>query len=203
MSRFRDRRYRHDRFFKRAREERYASRAVYKLQALDEQHRLLAPGLCVLDLGCWPGGWLQYCAERVGPTGRVVGIDRSAVTLALPKQVTTLVGNVFETAPEALLQGLEAFDVVISDMAPDTTGIRFTDVARSVALVERALEIARALVAPGGHFVAKVFVGSGFDPLLDEVKATFRRVRMAKPESSRKESPEQYIVAKERKPEAP
>ncbi|MDY0001708.1 MAG: RlmE family RNA methyltransferase [Polyangia bacterium] len=206
MSNLRDRKRRHDRFYHRAKKENFASRAVYKLEALDRQHRLLRQGLRVLDLGCWPGGWLQYAAERVGPGGRVVGVDLTAVTLALPKQVTVLQGDIYELAPEALLAeagDLEAFDVVLSDMAPHTTGIRFSDVARSVALVERALAIARETLVPGGSFLAKVFVGSGFDDLLNQVKADFRRVRMAKPESSRKESPEQYIVATERRSPAP
>lgn len=199
MSSLRDPRRRHDRFYTRAKREQFASRAVYKLKALDEQHRLLAPGMRVLDLGCWPGGWLQYAAERVGPRGRVVGIDLTALTLAMPTQVTLLQGDVYAITREELLGDLSAFDVVLSDMAPHTTGIRFTDVARSVALVERALAVAEETLAPGGSFLAKVFVGSGFDALLGQVKAAFHRVRMAKPESSRKESPEQYIVARERR----
>lgn len=199
MSRFRDPRHRHDRFFKRARKEQFASRAVYKLQSIDERFKLLGQGMRVLDLGCWPGGWLQYVAQRVGPSGLVVGLDRSELTLALPAHVTVLTGDVFESTPDTLLQGLTAFDVILSDMAPNTTGIRFTDVARSVALVERALEVARETLVPGGSFVAKVFVGSGFDDLLRAVKATFHRVHMAKPESSRKESPEQYIVGTDRR----
>ncbi|MDY0003483.1 MAG: RlmE family RNA methyltransferase [Polyangia bacterium] len=199
MSNLRDRRRRHDRFYVRARSEQFASRAIYKLEALDERHGLIAKGARVLDLGCWPGGWLQYAAERVGPGGRVVGLDLTPMSIALPGNVTSLVGNAFEVSAEALLGDLEAFDVVLSDMAPHTSGIRFADVARSVELVERALVLARQTLAPGGHFLAKVFVGSGFDALLAAVKADFRRVRMAKPESSRKESPEQYIVAKERR----
>ncbi len=200
MSRFRDRRHRHDRFYKQAKQDRFASRAVYKLETLDQRFSLLRPGDRVLDLGCWPGGWLQYCAERVGPQGHVVGIDRNELRIALPAQVTVHQGNVFDTDPATLLGDLERFDVVISDMAPDTSGIKHADVARSIGLVERALEIARATVPPGGHFVAKIFVGAGFDELLTQVKQTFRRVKMAKPESSRKESVEQYIVARERKP---
>lgn len=203
MSRFRDRRHRHDRFYRKARKEQFASRAVYKLKTLDERFELLQPGDRVLDLGCWPGGWLQYCLERTGPTGRIVGLDRRELSIALPDRVRVLQGDVREMAPETLLGDLDHFDVVISDMAPDTTGIRFTDAARSVELVERALLVARATLRPGGHWLAKIFVGSGFDELLAEVKKTFRRVKMAKPEASRKESPEQYIVARERRPTAP
>ena len=199
MSRLRDKRKRHDRYYKRAKKEQFASRAIYKLEEIDKRFKLLRSGARVLDLGCWPGSWTQYCADRVGPKGRVVGIDRSKVEIALPAQVTTLRGDVFETDPETLRQGVEGFDVVISDMAPDTTGIRFTDVARSTALVERALELAEALGVTGSHFVAKIFVGSGFDDLLRLVKSRYGRVKMVKPSSSRKESAEQYIVALERK----
>lgn len=202
MSKLERREGRHDHYFHQARKEHFASRAVFKLKAIDERFKLLRPGMRVLDLGCRPGSWLQHAAERVGPSGRVVGIDRSPVDLALPRHVTTLVRDVYEITPAGLLGDLAAYDVVLSDMAPDTTGIKFTDAARSVALVERALEIAGAVLVPGGAMVAKVFVGEGFDPLLAAVKAAFRRVKMIKPDSSRKESPEQYIVAQDRKPPA-
>ena len=202
MSRLRDKRDRHDRFYKRAKKEQYASRAIYKLQSIDQRFELLRSGARVLDLGCWPGSWLQYCAERVGPSGRVVGLDRNALDIALPNHITVHRGDVLETAPELLLGDLPSFNVIISDMAPDTTGIRFTDVARSLALVERALGIADATTADDGHFVAKIFMGHGFDELLNQVKSRYGRVKMVKPPSSRKESPEQYIVAIGRKPPA-
>jgi 23S rRNA (uridine2552-2'-O)-methyltransferase len=185
MSRLRDKRKRHDRFYKRAKKERYASRAVYKLTEIDKRFGLLRTGGRVLDLGCWPGSWTQYCAERVGPGGAVVGIDRNAVEIALPAHVRTLRGNVFDVEPATLLGDLEAFDAVLSDMAPDTTGIRFTDVTRSIALVERALALADAVGALDSVFLAKVFVGPGFDELLDAVKARYRKVKMVKPSSTR------------------
>lgn len=199
MSRLRDKRSRHDRFYKRAKKEQYASRAVYKLEEIDQRFGLLAPGGRVLDLGCWPGSWSQYCAERVGPKGAVVGIDRNDVEIALPAQVRTLRGNVFEVEPAVLLGDLEAFDAVISDMAPDTTGIRFTDVARSVALVERALDLADEVGAPDSVLVAKIFVGHGFDELLAQVKTRYRRVKMVKPSGTRAGSMEQYVVGRDRR----
>lgn len=200
MSRLRDKRKRHDRFYKRAKKERYASRAVYKLEEIDKRFGLIQTGARVLDLGCWPGSWTQYCAERVGPSGAVVGIDRSAVEIALPAYVRTLRGNVFEVEPGTLLGDLEAFDAVISDMAPDTTGIRFTDVARSIALVERALALADALGAADSVFLAKVFVGHGFDELLVQVKSRYSKVKMVKPSSTRSGSMEQYMVGQEKRP---
>jgi len=200
MSRLRDKRKRHDQFYKRAKKERYASRAVYKLAEIDKRFGLIQTGGRVVDLGCWPGSWTQYCAERVGPGGAVVGIDRNAVEIALPAHVRILRGDVFEVDPATVLGDLEAFDAVISDMAPDTTGIRFTDVARSVALVDRALALADAAGAPDSAFLAKVFVGHGFDELLTQVRSRYRRVKMIKPDSTRSGSMEQYIVGRERKP---
>ena len=203
MSRLRDKRRRHDHFFKKAKKGRYASRAIFKLETIDQRFRLLKPGGRVLDLGCAPGSWLQYAARRVGARGAVVGIDRLEVEIALPGQVRILRGDVQE--PELadlcarLCEDVDAFDVVLSDMAPNTTGIRHADVARSVALVERVLAIAQETLQPGGSLVAKIFVGEGFDELLRQVKARFRRVKMVKPDSSRKESPEQYIVAQEKR----
>jgi 23S rRNA (uridine2552-2'-O)-methyltransferase len=199
MSRFRDRRHRHDRYYKKARKEQFASRAVYKLEALDQRFQLLRPGQRVLDLGCSPGGWLQYCAQQVGPRGHVVGIDRLPLRIALPPHVRVVQGDVTEGDTRVLLGDLEHFDVVLSDMAPDTSGIKFADAVKSVALVRRALDLALQTLVPGGHLVAKVFVGAEFDELLAEVKRSFRRVKMSKPESSRKESVEQYIVARERR----
>jgi 23S rRNA (uridine2552-2'-O)-methyltransferase len=200
MSRLRDKNKRHDTFYKRAKKEKYASRAIYKLEEMDKRFGLLKPGGKALDLGCWPGSWSQYCADRVGPSGAVVGIDRNAVEIALPPHVRTLRGDVFEVEPSALLGDLKAFDAVISDMAPDTTGIRFTDVARSVALVERALALADTVGADDGVFLAKIFVGSGFDELLAQVKSRYHKVKMVKPSSTRSGSMEQYIVGRERRP---
>jgi len=200
MSRLRDKRTRHDRFYKRAKKEQYASRAVYKLAEIDKRFELLKTGGRVLDLGCWPGSWSQYCAERVGPQGAVVGIDRNAVEISLPPHVRILRGNVFEVEPATLLGDLEAFDVVISDMAPDTTGIRFTDVTRSVDLVEQALALAEALGAPDSVFLAKIFMGHGFDELLAHMKTRYRKVKTIKPSSTRSASMEQYMVAREKRP---
>ncbi len=200
MSRLRDKNKRHDSFYKRAKKERYASRAVYKLEEIDKRFSLFKRGGRVLDLGCWPGSWSQYCADRVGPGGAVVGIDRNDVEIALPAHVRTLRGDVFEVEPATLLGDLEAFDAVISDMAPDTTGIRFTDVSRSIALVERGLDLADALGSPSSVFLAKIFVGSGFDELLAAVKSRYRKVKMVKPSSVRSGSMEQYVVGRERKP---
>ena len=194
MSRLADRSTRRDRFHQKAKREGFAARAVYKLEELDDRFHLLRPGLRVLDLGCAPGSWLQYARSKVGDRGALVGIDRAEPKT--PSGARVIVGDVMTIDPAELRGELPAFDVVLSDMAPDTTGIRHVDQARSEALYERALELACALLAPTGDFVAKLFQGPEHKRLVDAARARFATVKIAKPASSRQESIEQYIVAK-------
>jgi len=191
----RDPRHRHDAFFRKARGAGFAARAVYKLEEIDRRLRLLRAGDRVLDLGCRPGSWLQYARQVVGPQGAVVGIDRDP----LPQSIAgarVLVGDVFAVTDAELLGDLKAFDVVLSDMAPNTTGIRATDQARSAALVEEALTRAERLLAPGGAFVAKIFQGPDLDAIRKRMAARFAEVRTVKPEGSRAESAEIYLAGK-------
>ncbi len=193
MSKLSDRRFRKDRFHREAHAAGYRARAVFKLEEVDRKLGLLRPGARVLDLGCAPGSWLQYAGHRVGPGGCLVGIDRVPVDLALPG-LRLLVGDVFEATREELLGELAAFDAVLSDMAPDTTGIRHVDQARSEALFERALDIATATLAHGGHFVAKLFQGPEFTALVARCRREFSQVKIEKPAGSRTASIEQYVV---------
>lgn len=195
MSKLSDRRARHDRFHRQARKQGYRARAVFKLQEIDDKLHLLAPGARVLDLGCAPGSWLQYCRERVGPTGYLVGLDRGPLAEPVPG-ARLLVGDVNTISLEELLGDLTAFDVVLSDMAPDTSGIRHLDQVRSEALFERALEIAEAILAPGGHFLGKLFQGPAFTDLVRHCRERFDTVKMIKPAGSRTNSIEQYVVAR-------
>ena len=195
MSRLRDPRHRHDAFFRKAREAGFAARAVYKLQEIDRRLRVLRAGDRVLDLGCRPGSWLQYARQVVGPHGAVVGIDRDPLPEPIPG-ARVLVGDVFAVSDAELLGELKAFDVVLSDMAPNTTGIRATDQARSAALVEEALGRAERLLAPGGAFVAKIFQGPDLEAIRKRMAARFAEVRIVKPEGSRAESTEIYLGAK-------
>src|SRR3954469_20012385 len=126
MGSLRDKGKRHDAFFRKAREGGYAARSVFKLEEIDRRFRILRTGERVLDLGCRPGSWLQYAVKMVGPHGVVVGIDRAPLPQAVPG-ARALVGDVFTVTDEELLGDQRAFDVVLSDMAPDTTGIRATD----------------------------------------------------------------------------
>ena len=195
MGQLRDRKHRHDTFFRKAREEGFAARAVYKLEDIDRRVRLFHPGARVLDLGCRPGSWMQYACKAVGPHGKVVGVDR----LALPEPVPgahVILADIYTLSDAELLCGLAAYDVVLSDMAPDTTGIRSTDQARSANLVEEALMRAERLLAPLGAFVAKVFQSPEVEKLRKRMGDRFTDVRLLKPEASRQQSSELYLVGK-------
>jgi 23S rRNA (uridine2552-2'-O)-methyltransferase len=195
MAKLSDRNTRRDRFHRRAQRAGFRARAVFKLEELDRQFQVLSPGDRVLDLGCAPGSWLQYARTRVGERGRLVGLDRAELREAIPG-ARIVVGDVHTIEVNELLGDLRAFDVVLSDMAPDTMGIRHVDQARSEALFERALDIAVRTLAPGGNFVGKLFQGPDFKKLLDQCRTLFAQVKAAKPESSRQISIEQYVVAR-------
>lgn len=194
-----DRATRHDRFHQKAKKEGFLARAVFKLEEIDQQFKLFKPGQRVLDLGCAPGSWLQYARSKVGDKGVLVGLDRAPLRGDVGG-ARIVVGDVLTIDPKILLGELPAFDVVLSDMAPDTSGVRSMDQARSEALFERALEIATLLLAPGGNFVGKLFQGPEFKKLIEEVRAKFDVAKTAKPASSRQISIEQYVIGKGRKP---
>ncbi len=198
MAKLDDRSARHDRFHQKAKKEGFLARAVFKLEELDAQFKLFKPGQRVLDLGCAPGSWLQYARKKVGATGILVGLDRAPIRDASGARI--LVGDVLTMDVKVLLGDLSNFDVVLSDMAPDTSGVRSMDQARSEALFERALEIATLTLAPGGNFVGKLFQGPDFKKLTETVRTKFTVGKTAKPDSSRQASIEQYVVGKGFKP---
>lgn len=187
----------HDPFVKRAQQEGYRSRAAYKLLGLDEKDHLLKPGMTVVDLGAAPGGWCQVAAKKVGGKGRVIGIDLLAMA---PVPGVTLIQGDFSTEEglkqvESALQGHKA-DLVLSDMAPNLSGVAAVDQAKHYGLAELALEFAVDWLKPDGAFVVKVFQGSGFEDYVRQVKAAFRQVAIRKPEASRDESRENFLVAR-------
>jgi 23S rRNA (uridine2552-2'-O)-methyltransferase len=170
---------------------------VFKLEELDRKHTLIGKGDRVLDLGCRPGSLLQYAARQ--GAGALVGLDRQPLDVTIPG-ARILVGDVLEMPAETLRGDLAGFDVVLSDMAPDTSGIRAVDQARSETLFERALELAILLLAPGGHFVGKLFQGPDMKRLVERARAHFGTVKLEKPAGSRKESIEVYVVGIGRRP---
>ncbi len=195
MSKLGDPRHRHDKYFKKAREQGFAARSVFKLEEIDRKLKLLRGGDRVLDLGCRPGSWMQYAVATVGPRGAVVGIDRDPLPAPIAG-TRVLVGDLFKVSDAELLGTLPAFDVVLSDMAPDTTGVRATDQARSAALFEEALARAERLLAPGGSFVGKIFQGPDLQGLRQRMAARFAEVRLIKPDSSRAQSIEIYLAGR-------
>ncbi|UJR80299.1 RlmE family RNA methyltransferase [Sandaracinus amylolyticus] len=177
----------------RAKREGYAARSVYKLEEIDRRVRLLRPGARVLDLGAYPGSWTAYAAQKVGANGRVLGLDLQEFRGALPPNAEMRTQDVMSPDLDAQLGG-ERFDVVMSDMAPATSGHRFTDQARSFNLVMRALGIAEQLLVPGGHFVAKIFQGPDFEEARRAVSRAFEEVKIVKPPATRTESIETFLV---------
>jgi 23S rRNA (uridine2552-2'-O)-methyltransferase len=180
-----------DHYTRRAQKERYPARSVYKLQEIQQKHSLIKKGHKILDLGCAPGSWLVYAAKLAGAKGRVIGIDLTPVEIQVPPQVQILTADVFSLDVESLDKN---FHVVLSDMAPATTGHKAVDAARSFNLCETALLIAQKVLLPGGHFVCKIFQGDDFKQFQDTVKTAFHRLDIFKPRSSRKASKEIYII---------
>ena len=187
-----------DPYVQKARAEGYRSRAAYKLIEIDERYHVLRRGQTVVDLGAAPGGWSQVAVQRTGATAAapVVAIDLLPMD---PIDGVRLLTQDFsaDEAPEALIAALAGRrpQVVLSDLAPETTGHRATDHLRIVALVELALEFARETLAPGGTFLAKVFQGGTEGDLLATMRRDFRTVRHVKPPASRQQSPETYVLA--------
>jgi 23S rRNA (uridine2552-2'-O)-methyltransferase len=183
-----------DHYSRKAQKEKFAARSVYKLAEIQQKHHLIRKGDRVLDLGCAPGSWLQYAAQQIGPGGQVMGVDLKPVTIRLPDTVQVITGDIdalFQEGDERLEAG---FKVVLSDMAPATTGNKHADAARSFALCETALDVAAAVLQPGGNFVCKIFQGEDFKPFCDKVKARFARMHIFKPQSSRKGSKEIFVI---------
>jgi len=183
-----------DPYVQRAKELGYRSRAAFKLEELDDRYNLITPNSLIVDLGCAPGGWMQAAFKR-GAT-RIVGIDILQVE-SVPNAEILHLDFMAEGATEELKAHLErAPDFVMSDLAANTTGHKQTDHLKTVALVEAAAEFALDVLAPGGHFITKVFQGGAEEKLLKRLRERFEFVRHAKPKSSRKGSPEIYLVAK-------
>lgn len=185
-----------DEYVKRAQQAGYRSRAAFKLLELQERDRILMPGERVIDLGAAPGGWSQIAADLVGESGRVIALD--LLPMDPVPGVELLLGDFREdeTLAELLaLLGGEPADLVLSDMAPNASGMMAVDQPRVMSLCELALDLARQVLKPDGRLVVKIFQGEGFEDYLKELRASFRRVVSRKPKASRAQSREQYLVA--------
>lgn len=185
-----------DEFVKQAQREGYRSRAVFKLLEIQERDRILKPGQVVVDLGSAPGGWSQLARKLVGPDGKVIALD---LLVMEPLPGVAFIQGDFreETVLNRLRELLDGrpVDLVISDMAPNVTGMAAVDQPRAIYLCELALDFAREVLKPGGGMVVKVFQGEGFDHYLRELRTAFAKVVTRKPKASRPSSREVYLVA--------
>jgi len=190
---------RKDDYYNRAKQEGYRARSAYKLQQLDATADLLGAGRTVVDLGAAPGGWLQVAAERVGESGRIIGVDRQSIDPVERGEapVETIRGDLTDEATiDRVVDAVGEANIVISDMAPDMSGEYDLDHARSVHLVRQAVAVADRILAPGGDFVAKVFDGRDLDDLIADIESDFEYVREVRPDASRDSSSELYLVGK-------
>ncbi len=183
---------RQDSYFKKAKEENYPARSVYKLQEINKKYRLIKPGDFVLDIGCAPGSWMIYLSEKVGRKGKVIGIDIVDLKIPLKENMKFIKGDV-----RKFVNGFdEKFDVIVSDAAPGTSGVHFVDVAKSLELAEASLDIVKKSLKPRGIFICKIFEGDGTSEFLEEIKNLFIFVKSFRPSAVRKYSREFYLVAK-------
>jgi 23S rRNA (uridine2552-2'-O)-methyltransferase len=187
---------RKDFYFHKAKKEDFAARSIFKLEEIDQKLRLIRGGDTILDLGAAPGSWSQYCAKKVGAQGRVLGIDLQEIEITLPN-ACFVKADLRDAELERIVResGFSIpFNLVISDMAPKTTGIRSTDQARSLELCQLALDTAHRMLKPGGHFICKLFHSEDFDSFRKQLLKSFKKVEAIRPKSTRKESKEIFLV---------
>jgi 23S rRNA (uridine2552-2'-O)-methyltransferase len=183
-----------DHYSRRAKKESFPARSVYKLQEIQRKYNLIKTGDKVLDLGCAPGSWLLFAAKLTGAGGRVVGIDRQPVAIEMPSNASVYTADILSINDEFFRSVGKEFNIIISDMAPATSGNKHVDSSRSFNLCQAALSIAQNMLMPGGSFVCKIFQGEDFKAFSDAVKGSFNKTRIFKPQSSRKASREIYII---------
>lgn len=189
-----------DPYVKQAQKEGFRSRAVYKLQELEERDRLFKPGMIVVDLGASPGGWCQYVVKLIKPAGRLIAVDILPMDPISGVDFIQADFSQEETFHEIIsLLNNQKIHWVISDMAPNMSGNESIDMPRSMYLNELALDFAKKVLLPNGGFLIKVFQGEGFDSLLLEIKKLFKKVVIRKPKASRGRSREVYILARDLK----
>lgn len=180
---------RKDPYYHAAKKQGFVARSIFKLEEIDQDFKLMRPKARVLDLGCSPGSWLQYVERKIGDTGgQIVGIDLAPLALSFGHHVQFIQGDIFEVSIEG------EFDLVLSDMAPKTSGIRSMDQDRSLTLCERALEIAIQVLRPGGNFCVKVLEGGGMPDYLKTCRQVFKEVKIRRPKGTRAGSMETYVI---------
>jgi len=188
---------RKDSFYKQAKREGKRSRAIYKIEEIDQRFRIFKKGQKILELGAAPGGWMEYIAQRVGTSGAVLGLDLLTIADLKSPPCITMVADILADDTGARIDALVSppFAGVVSDLAPNLTGIKATDQANSIAILESALELGLERLSQGGFFICKVFQGSELKPFQNRLKKIFAKTTLAKPKASRKTSTEIYLVA--------
>jgi len=185
-----------DYYYKKAKEEKYRSRAAYKLLQAVKKYKFISKGDVVVDLGAAPGGWIQAASKIIGKNGFILGVDLKPIKPFLQNNIQTVIGDINEE--ETLQQILsilpEKADVVISDVSPNISGIWEVDHARQIALAEQSMKIALKVLKPSGNFFVKVFQGDMFDDFVKKVKEHFRVVKIVKPKASRAKSSEMFVL---------
>jgi len=192
-----------DHYSRRAKKEQFPARSVYKLKEIQRKYKIIKKGDRILDLGCFPGSWLLYAADLTGEKGEIVGIDlkplSKSVLSKVPSNVRIYIGDVLSIDDEIIRSVGKGFHIVMSDMAPDTTGNKNVDAARSFNLCQAALRIAKDLLVDGGSFICKIFQGEDFKEFIDSIKLSFNKHKIFKPQSSKKSSKEIYVIGFEKK----
>lgn len=186
---------REDHYARRARDEKWLARSVYKLQEIDKRFRLIRRGGRILDLGAYPGSWSQYCISRVGATGEVVGIDLQEPDRVSAPNFRFIRADILTLDIEWLAREIGPRDAVISDLAPRTTGVHLVDTTRSIALAKRARDVALAVLKMRGHFLCKIFEGEELRAFRKETSPHFTQIRVLRPSAVRKGSREVYLLS--------
>lgn len=188
----------HDRYFQKAKDQGYRARSVFKLEEIQDRFHLIRPGNKVLDLGAAPGSFLQYIQKVIGPNGLLIGVDLTPIKPLGFSNTKTYVGDVFDDKIYTLIakeNGVHQFDVITSDLAPATSGVKFVDAGRSFDLSCKVLEAGRRYLRTGGNLLIKAFPGVDHAQLIARARELFTKVQIAKPEAVRSSSREEYLVA--------
>ncbi|RLG58569.1 MAG: 23S rRNA (uridine(2552)-2'-O)-methyltransferase [Candidatus Hydrothermarchaeota archaeon] len=186
-----------DYYYKKAKKEKYRSRASYKLKQINAKYKLIKNGDKVLDLGAAPGGWTQVAREVVGSNGLVVAVDLQEIKSFENENIIILQGDFTEAKTLERIKDIsQSYDVIISDASPKISGVWDIDHFRSIELCENVLKIAKEVLKPGGNLVVKVFQGSEIDNFIKKIRRSFKYVKVTKPKASRKKSSEVYVIGK-------
>ncbi len=189
-----------DHYYKKAKQDGYQARSAYKLEEVQAKNKILEKGFKVLDLGCYPGSWMQYISRVIGPKGMVLGVDRTQLTMGLEANMQFLQADILELDLNQLKDYSPKWDLVVSDMAPNTTGNRVTDSEGSWNVCAMAMDAAQLFLKTGGSCLVKSLQGVAQERLIMRMRAEYSKVKTVKPDSSRKESKEVFVLGQGKKP---